>query len=298
MKRNETKKRVALGSLLGRSEIVFLPGGGGPLDFLLIEQAGYQGAYLSGYSVAAQRFGVPDIGLIAFREMLDAVQAVCRVTSIPIIVDGDTGYGGVLNVRQTTREFEDAGAAAVSIEDQCWPKRCGHMHNKAIEPIDTAVDKIEAAVRARRDDNMMIIARTDSRDVLGLDEAIRRCKAFKAAGADMVTLHGPQSIEDLKTLVGEIEGPHNVIIGEGEFTDAMEVSTLFDMGFQFAGLASSVLRTYVSAVSAMLKNVKHSGHIRDIAKSTVSLDELNEIVGIKVLQDFEDEIAIRAGPVR
>jgi len=291
-------KRTTLRSLLGQPEIVFLAGGGGPLDLLLIERAGYRGAYLSGYSVAAQRYGLPDIGLIAFKEMLEAVQAVCRVSSLPIIIDGDTGYGGILNVRQTVREFEDAGAAAVSIEDQCWPKRCGHMQNKRIEPIDTAVDKIEAAVRARRSDDFMIVARTDARDVLGLDEAIRRCKAYKAAGADMVSLHSPQSTEDLKVLVGEIEGPHTVTLGEGEFTDGIEVAELFRMGFEFAGLASSVLRTYVSSVSTMLRSVKENGHARDIGKSAISLDALNEIVGIKTLQDFEDGIAMRANAVR
>lgn len=290
--------RATLRSLLGQPEIVILPGGGGPLDLLLIEQAGYRGAYLSGYSVAAQRYGLPDIGLIAFREMLEAVQAVCRVSSLPIIVDGDTGYGGILNVRQTIREFEAAGAAAVSIEDQCWPKRCGHMQNKTIEPLDTAVDKIEAAVRARRSDDLMIVARTDARDVLGLDEAIRRCKAYKAAGADMVSLHSPRSIEDLKTLVGEIEGPHTVSIGEGEFMDRMDVSELFSMGFQFAGLPSSILRTNVSAVSMMLRNVRESGHARDIARSALSLDGFNEIVGIGTFQDFEDAIASRGSAAR
>ncbi|PWL19499.1 hypothetical protein DKP76_02855 [Falsochrobactrum shanghaiense] len=290
-------KRATLRSLLGQPEIVFLPGGGGPLDMLLIEQAGYKGAYLSGYSVAAQRYGLPDIGLIAFKEMLEAVEAVCRVSALPIIVDGDTGYGGILNVRQTIREFEAAGAAAVSIEDQCWPKRCGHMQNKMIEPIATSIGKIEAAVQARRSDDLMIVARTDARDVLGLDEAIRRCKAYKAAGADMVSLHSPQSIEDLKVLLGEIEGPHTITIGEGEFTDGIEVSDLFSMGFEFASLASSSLRTYVSAVSTMLGNVRKNGHVRDIARSAVSLDALNDIVGLKALQEFEDNIAMRENVV-
>jgi 2-methylisocitrate lyase-like PEP mutase family enzyme len=206
--------------------------------------------------VAAQRHGLPDIGLIAFKEMSEAVHAVCRVSSLPIIVDCDTGYGGILNVRQTVREFESAGAAGVQIEDQCWPKRCGHMQSKMIEPIKTAVDKIDAAVRARRNDDLVIVARTDARDVLGFDEALRRCKAYKAAGADMVCFHGPRSIEELRILAAEIEGPHMVCIGEGEFTDGIEVAELFRLGFQFGLLPSSILRTATFAVSAMLQNIK------------------------------------------
>jgi len=281
----------SLRRLLDRDSIVLAPGGGGPLDLMMIEKAGYEAAYLSGYVVAAQRYGLPDIGLIAFNEMSEAVHAVRRVTSLPIIVDCDTGYGGVLNVRQTVRDFEAAGAAAVQIEDQCWPKRCGHMQNKKVEPIGTAVGKIEAAVAARRHDELMVIARTDACDVLGFDEALKRCKAFKAAGADMVALHSPRSIEDLKILASEIEGPHVVSIGEGEFTDMIEVDELFRIGFRIAALPSSLLRTSVNAGAAMLSRVRELGHARDIAASAATLETLNEIVGVAALRDFEDDLA-------
>ncbi|MCO5089853.1 isocitrate lyase/PEP mutase family protein [Bosea sp. (in: a-proteobacteria)] len=287
--------RPSLRSLFGSDDIVLAPGGGGPLDLLMVERAGYKAAYLSGYSVAAQRYGLPDIGLIAFREMSEVVNAVCRVTSLPIIVDCDTGYGGVLNVRQTVREFEDAGAAAVMIEDQSWPKRCGHMQNKTIEPIEIAVAKIEAAVKARRNDDLVIMARTDACDVLGFEEALRRCKAFKAVGADMVCMHSPRSIEDLKILAAEIEGPHVVSIGEGEFTDAIDVSELFRIGFQFASLPSGILRTAAFAVTAMLERVRERRHARDIAGSAIDLGTLNELVGLAALSDFEDSIGQRPG---
>ncbi|WP_414475329.1 isocitrate lyase/PEP mutase family protein [Microvirga sp. M2] len=286
--------RPSLRALFDSDDIVFAPGGGGPLDLLLVEQAGYKAAYLSGYSVAAQRYGLPDIGLIAFGEMCEVVNAVCRVTSLPVIVDCDTGYGGILNVRQTVREFENAGAAALQIEDQSWPKRCGHMQNKMVEPIGAAVAKIEAAVRARRNDELVIMARTDACDVLGFEEALRRCKAFKAAGADMVCLHSPRSIEDLRILASEIEGPHVVSIGEGEFTDDIAVDELFRIGFQFAALPSSILRTSSFAVTSMLQRVRESRSVRDIARSAVTLETLNEIVGIEALRDFEDGIRLTA----
>jgi 2-methylisocitrate lyase-like PEP mutase family enzyme len=287
--------RPSLRSLIGSDEIVFAPGGGGPLDLLLIEQAGYKAAYLSGYSVAAQRYGLPDIGLIAFKEMSEVVNAVCRVTSLPIIVDCDTGYGGILNVRQTVREFEAAGAAALQIEDQSWPKRCGHMQNKTIEPIGVAVAKIEAAVKARRSDDLVIMARTDACDVLGFEEAMHRCKAFKGAGADMVCMHSPRSIEDLKRLASEIEGPHVVSIGEGEFADAVDVDELFRLGFQFASLPSSVLRTSTFAVASMLKRVREHRNVRDIPGAAIDLEALNAVVGLEALRVFEDDIRQAAG---
>lgn len=280
----------SLRPLFTRDNIVFAPGGGGPLDLLLIERAGYEAAYLSGYSVAAQRYGLPDIGLFAFKEMSEVVHAVCRVTSLPVIVDCDTGYGGILNVRQTVREFEGAGAAAVQIEDQCWPKRCGHLQNKSIEPIETAIAKIEAAVKARQRDELVVIARTDACDVLGFDEAMRRCKAYKTAGADMVIMHSPRSIEDLKFLASEIEGPHVVSIGEGEFTDSIDVDELYRIGFQIAALPSSILRTTVFAVSSLLQRTRKQRHVRDIAGSVATLEVLNEIVGIEALREFEDGV--------
>ena len=137
----------------------------------------------------------------------------------------------------------------------------------------------------------MVIARTDACDVLGFDEALKRCKAFKAAGADMVALHSPRSIEDLKILASEIEGPHVVSIGEGEFTDMIEVDELFRIGFRIAALPSSLLRTSVNAGAAMLSRVRELGHARDIAASAATLETLNEIVGVAALRDFEDDLA-------
>lgn len=264
-----------------------IPGAGSPLEVLLIEQAGFEAAYISGYSVAAHRFGAPDVGLIAFKEMRDVVEAVCDVSSMPVIVDCDTGYGGVLNVRQTVRAFENAGAAAAQIEDQTWPKRCGHMKEKTVEPADVAVQKVEAACAARRSDDFVIVARTDAREILGFDEALRRCKLFKSAGADVVLMHGPQTIAELKALASEIPGPHFVSIGEGEFTDAYSLAELQGLGYQVAALPSSLLRTAAFAARRMLRRVKDGENVRSLASEMVVLEEINEMVGIKRLQEFE-----------
>lgn len=276
-----------LRQLFKREEIVLIPGAGSPLDALLIEQAGFEAVYLSGYCAAAQRYGVPDIGLIAFKEMRDTVEAVCDVVSVPVIVDCDTGYGGILNVRQMVRAFERAGAAGVQIEDQTWPKRCGHMKQKSVEPAEIAVQKIRAAVSARRDGDLVIIARTDARDVLGFEEALRRSKLYKAAGADVILMHGPESKVELAAFAAEIPAPRLLSIGEGEFTDSHSLEELHQIGYQVALLPSSPLRTAAFAVKQMLTHARNHKEVLSLAPGMLQLDEMNEVVGVGHLRDFE-----------
>jgi len=282
--------RYLLRELFKRDEMVLAPGAGSPLDALLIEQVGYDVVYISGYCVAANRYGVPDIGLIAFKEMRDTVEAVCDLVSVPVIVDCDTGYGGILNVRQTVRAFESAGVAAVQIEDQTWPKRCGHMKEKAVEPAEIAAQKIEAAVNARRSDELVVIARTDAREILGLEEAIRRCKLYKSAGADVVLMHGPESIAELAAFASEIPGPKFVSIGEGEFTDTHSLQEFHRLGYRVALLPSSLLRTSALAVKKMLTHVKDHKEVRSLAPGMLGLEELNQTVRIEQLREFESRI--------
>ncbi|MEF9603695.1 isocitrate lyase/PEP mutase family protein, partial [Paracoccus sp. PXZ] len=244
----------SLRSIFDRDTTTITPGAGSPLDVLLIEKLGFELAYLSGYCVAAQRYGVPDIGLIAFREMRETVEAVCDVTSIPLIVDCDTGYGDVLNVRAAVRAMEQAGAAALQFEDQTWPKRCGHMQAKTVEPVEVLVRKVRAAVEARRSDNLVIIARTDAQEILGFDEALRRCKAYKEAGADAVMMHGAHSREHRERLAAEVPGIHFASIGEGE--QDLSFDELKALGYPIVVLPSSPLRHSLHAVENYLTHVR------------------------------------------
>jgi len=230
-------------------EIIVIPGGGSPLELKLIEQAGFEAGYISGYATAATRYAEPDIGLVAYAEIEDNVLATRRVTSLPLIVDCDTGYGDVANVVRTVRGMELLGVAAIQIEDQSWPKRCGHMDNKIVEPRDIAVRKIEAAVAARRDAETLIIARTDSRGPLGIQEALERCRMFKQAGADILFVDGPQSLDELELIGRELPGPLLANMSETGLTPLRSAAELQTMGFAIALFPSSTIRLTIKAVS-------------------------------------------------
>ena len=194
---------------LEQPEIIVVPGGGSPLELRQIQATGFEAGYVSGYATAAARYAEPDIGLVAYADIEDAVLSIRRVTDLPLIVDCDTGYGDIANVVRTVRGMERLGVAAIQLEDQAWPKRCGHMDNKIVESREIAVRKIKAAVAARTNPDTLIVARTDARGPMGMQEALDRCMLFKQAGADMLFVDGPQSIEELILI-----GKEGIVVGE------------------------------------------------------------------------------------
>ena len=271
-------------------EIIVIPGGGSPLELKLIEQAGFEAGYISGYATAAARYAEPDIGLVAYAEIEDNVLATRRVTSLPLIVDCDTGYGDVANVVRTVRGMELLGVAAIQIEDQSWPKRCGHMDNKIVEPRDIAVRKIEAAVAARRDAETLIIARTDSRGPLGIQEALERCRMFKQAGADILFVDGPQSIEELELIGRELPGPLLANMSETGLTPLRSAAELQTMGFAIALFPSSTIRLTIKAVSDFLLDLKQTGDSRQWVEKMASLSQTNHALGLDAIRAFEQHL--------
>jgi 2-methylisocitrate lyase-like PEP mutase family enzyme len=271
-------------------EIIVIPGGGSPLELKLIEQAGFEAGYISGYATAAARYAEPDIGLVAYAEIEDNVLATRRVTSLPLIVDCDTGYGDVANVVRTVRGMELLGVAAIQIEDQSWPKRCGHMDNKIVEPRDIAVRKIEAAVAARRDAETLIIARTDSRGPLGIQEALERCRMFKQAGADILFVDGPQSLEELELIGRELPGPLLANMSETGLTPLRSAAELQTMGFAIALFPSSTIRLTIKAVSDFLLNLKQTGDSRQWVEKMASLSQTNHALGLDAIRAFEQQL--------
>jgi 2-methylisocitrate lyase-like PEP mutase family enzyme len=271
-------------------EIIVIPGGGSPLELKLIEQAGFEAGYISGYATAAARYAEPDIGLVAYAEIEDNVLATRRVTSLPLIVDGDTGYGDVANVVRTVRGMELLGVAAIQIEDQSWPKRCGHMDNKIVEPRDIAVRKIEAAVAARRDAETLIIARTDSRGPLGIQEALERCRMFKQAGADILFVDGPQSLEELELIGRELPGPLLANMSETGLTPLRSAAELQTMGFAIALFPSSTIRLTIKAVSDFLLDLKQTGDSRQWVEKMASLSQTNHALGLDAIRAFEQHL--------
>lgn len=282
----------ALRTRLQRPEVLVVPGGGSPLELKLIEQAGFEAGYLSGYASAAARYGLPDIGLAAYAEIEDVVHATRRVTSLPLIVDCDTGYGDIANVHRTVRGMELLGVAAIQLEDQAWPKRCGHMEGKVVEPRDVAIRKIRAAVAARTNPDTLIIARTDSASPHGLDEAISRCLAFKEAGADVLFVDGPREGE-LERVGKELPGPLLANMSETGKTPLFSAGELQQMGFAIALFPSSTVRLTIKAVSSFLADLRRSGDSRSWVGKMASLAETNDALGLGALQAFEAEILRR-----
>ena len=280
----------ALRARLNRSGILLVPGGGSPLEIRLIENAGFEAAYISGYAVAANRYGLPDIGLMAYREVQDMVLATRQVTQLPLIVDCDTGYGDVTNVQRTVRGMEMLGVAAIQIEDQAWPKRCGHMDEKIVEPRDVALRKLRAALAARTNRDTLIIARTDARGPHGLDEALERCHLFKEAGADVLFVDGPQSADEMERIGRELPGPLLANMSETGKTPLYSAAELADMGYAIALFPSSTVRLGIRTINNFLSELKISGDSRAWVERMASLEETNAALGLNEIRTFEADV--------
>lgn len=276
---------------LAQPEILVLPGGGSPLEIRLIENAGFDAAYVSGYATAALRYGIPDIGLMGYGEIENMILAVRNASTLPVIVDCDTGYGDVANVVRSVRGLERLGVAGIQIEDQVWPKRCGHMDNKVVEPREVAVRKIRAAVEARQNPDTLIVARTDARGSHDINEALARCFAFKEAGADILFVDGPQSLEELELIGAELPGPLLANMSESGLTPIRSAKELQDMGFAIAMFPSTTIRIMIKTVNSFLGDLKQTGDSRAWIDRMASLAETNHALGMNSIREFESNIA-------
>jgi 2-methylisocitrate lyase-like PEP mutase family enzyme len=251
---------------------------------------GFEAGYVSGYATAASRYAEPDIGLIAYADVEDAVLSMRRVTRIPLIVDCDTGYGDVANVVRTVRGMERLGVAAIQIEDQAWPKKCGHMDNKIVEPRDIAIRKVKAAVQARENSDTLIVARTDARGPMGMPEALDRCQAFKDAGADVLFVDGPQSTQELELIGRTLPGPLIANMSETGLTPLHSAAELEQMGYAIALFPSSTVRLTIGVLSAFLKDLQEKGDSRDWVKQMASLEQTNTLLGLSDIRSFEQQL--------
>jgi len=275
---------------INKPEVLVVPGGGSPLEIKLIENTGFEAAYVSGYATAAMRYGVPDIGLVGYGEIENMVTATRNATALPLIVDCDTGYGDVANVVRTVRGLERLGAAAIQIEDQVWPKRCGHMANKVVEPRDVAVRKIRAAVEARQNPDTLIVARTDSRGPHGLDDALDRCHAFKEAGADILFVDGPQSREELDIIGAQLPGPLLANMSESGLTPILSAQELYEIGFAIVMFPSTTVRLMTKVVNDFLAELKQTGDSRPWIDRMATLDETNAALHMEAIRAFEQKL--------
>ncbi len=273
--------------------ILLVPGVYDGLSARLAERAGAEAVYLSGSGVASS-LGVPDIGLVTFNEMLERLAQITDVVRVPVIADADTGYGGPLNVVRTVRAFERAGASAIQLEDQVFPKRCGHFEGKRVVPLEEMLAKLYAALDAREDENVLIIARTDARATHGLDEALRRGRAFAEAGADLVFIEAPRSWEELARIPREIEAPLLVNLPEGGKTPLLPLREFERLGYRVVVHANTALRAAAKTMAHVYRRLLERGTSLAFIEELITFHDRDEITELFALQEREESFRRRA----
>jgi 2,3-dimethylmalate lyase len=260
------------------TDTVLMPGVYDALTARIAARIGFEVVFISGYSVSAARLGEPDFGLLTGSEMTEAARSVCRVSSAPVIVDADTGYGNPLNVIRTVREFQDAGAAGVFLEDQVWPKKCGHMAGKRVVDVQEHASKIRAACDARGERDLFVVARTDARQPLGLEVAIERCLAYREAGADALFVEAPQSVEELERIAAALPPPLVANMIERGVTPHLTCSRLRELGFSLVVCPLAALFAAARAVEEVLGELHERETTAAVVDRMLAFDELNALV--------------------
>ncbi|MCH1413533.1 isocitrate lyase/PEP mutase family protein [Paracoccaceae bacterium] len=264
-----------------KTETLLAPGIYDALSGLIAEQSGAKAVYLSGASIAYTRFGRSDIGLVSVSEVHDTLAAVTDRIKIPIIVDADTGFGNALNVQRTIRSFERAGAAAIQIEDQSFPKRCGHLDGKVLIKKDEMVGKVKAAVDSRKTSDTLIIARTDARAVEGLQEAIDRAHAYHEAGADVLFIEAPRSVDELKLIRKsfDLNIPLLANMVEGGKTPVKTANDLKSLGFNIVIFPGGAVRAATFQLQEYYAGLLKNGSNSEFSKKMHNFDSLNSVIG-------------------
>lgn len=276
----------ALKAALKNGEFILAPGIFDLISALVADRAGFKALYVTGYGTVASYLGLPDAGIATYRDMVERIGQMCARTSTPVIADADTGYGGLLNVRHTVQGYEAAGVTAMQMEDQEFPKRCGHTLGRRVVPIEEMVKKIEVAVDSRRSDDFLIIARTDSRTSLGLDEAIKRGKAYAAAGADVVFVESPESEDEMKRVADEIDAPLFANMVNGGRTPLLSETQLKALGYSIA------IHPAVGFLAVGQALTKAYGDLKAHGETTGAVDlydfgEFNKLIGFEDVWEFE-----------
>ncbi len=279
---------TTLRSLLAGREIVMAPGAPDALTARMVEQAGFPAVYMTGFGATATRLGMPDLGLLSLTEMADQARSMTRAVSIPVIADADTGYGGPSNIRRTVREYIQAGVAALHLEDQVSPKRCGQLAGIKLVDADESAARLRSAVEARGADDLVIIGRTDALPTAGLEEAIARARLYREAGVDLVFVDGIKRIAEVEAVARAVSGPKVVSIVDGNETVALTAQDLQAMGFQVVFYAVSTLFSAVKAISLTLAALKQSGTPAGRADAMATYGDFASIVDLAGHQAWAD----------
>jgi carboxyvinyl-carboxyphosphonate phosphorylmutase len=282
------RQTSVLRQLLASEGIIVAPGAHDALTAKIIEKTGFPAVYMTGYGQAASHLGKPDVGLLTMTEMVARAANIVEAVNIPVIADADTGFGNAINVMRTVREYEKAGVAAIQLEDQVAPKKCGHMIGRQVVPQAEMVGKIKAAADARRDKDLVIIARTDARTVHGIEEAMARAKAYEEAGADILFIESPESLEEMKRITSAFTVPVLANMVEGGRTPLVPVPELAAIGYNIVIYPTASTYTMTLAITQLMENLKRTGTTAGMLDQMVTFTEFNELIGLPQIRETEN----------
>jgi 2-methylisocitrate lyase-like PEP mutase family enzyme len=274
---------------LAAGDFVVAPGVFEMFSAKIADRMGFKALYMTGYGISASHLGLADAGLVTYRDMVERARTIAQGTQTPLIADADTGFGGLINVRETVRGYEAAGVQAIQIEDQEMPKKCGHTPNRRVVAAADAVKRVEVAVEARRSADFLIIARTDARAALGLDEAIARAKAFAKAGADILFVEAPESEEEFRRVGAELAGDAKLLanmVPTGKSPD-VGAAKLKEFGFSIAIYPGAGMAAACSALQSSYEFLFRNGSLKNSPVPAYDMSQLHELVGFADVWEFE-----------
>lgn len=275
---------------LTAKDFILAPGVYDMISALIADRMGFKALYVTGYGTVASHLGIPDAGIATYRDMVERIAQIVKLTKTPVIADADTGYGGLLNVRHTVRGYEDVGVSAIQLEDQEFPKKCGHTPNRRVVPMNDMVKKIEVAVDSRKSDDFLVVARTDARTGLGLDEAIRRAKAYADAGADIIFVESPESADEVRQIASEIDRPLLANMVNGGRTPLMKASELQALGYGIAIYPALGFLAHGHAVRHAYQDLLDNG-ITTEAVDLYPFKDFNTLLGFDDVWAFEQKFS-------
>ncbi|HEV8307085.1 MAG TPA: isocitrate lyase/PEP mutase family protein [Methylomirabilota bacterium] len=288
--------RAELRRLSGRKAGLLVPGAYDGVSARLVERAGFPAVYMTGYGTAASRLGLPDLGFAGLAEMVENARQMAATVRIPLIADADTGYGGALAVERTIRAYEAAGVAALHIEDQEWPKRCGHLAGKAVIPCEEMVAKITAAVEARTDPNLLVIARTDAIAVTGFEDAIARATAYAKAGADVLFVEAPVSRAQVEAIPRRLSAPCLFNYAPSGRSPLLPVAELGTLGYALILLPVQTLFAATRAMQEYLRALREHGEPAALDHQLISFADFNALIGVADMLEREQRLMGGAPP--
>jgi len=281
------RQRPNFRSRLARKELLVAPGVFDGISARIADQMGFEALYMTGYGAVASHLGLPDAGIASYTDMVGRVKVLTDTAKTPLMADGDTGYGGLLNVQYTVRGYEAAGAVAIQLEDQEFPKKCGHMLGRRVVPVEDMVDKIKVAVTSRDSSDFLIIARTDARTTLGLDEALRRADAYAKAGADILFVESPESLDEMRTIGRSFDRPLMANMVEGGRTPIPDRKTLEEIGYSIAIFPGLGFLAAGAALRKVYSHLKEHGSSVGGDAPLYNFAEFSDLMGFREVTEFD-----------